>query len=243
MENFGNMFRSLKAYLETCRRVVLPRPTKKKESQSPDPLLQDKILEACSEKDVSKLQALLDEWHRKLFIQAAKSGNVELLQSLLDRYSATAPQYQLMLEEAASAGNSEVFRFILDKRPETVINDEIRHKALQGGVEIWKVIYDHRPELIEYDFGHLGNLVVMATIYNDAATLRFCLEAGLDPNRSCYWTTPIIELVPRWRSIKPEMMNLLVEYGATREKSLEALQEWHDTKSVRERLLALQGIK
>ncbi|KAL8746867.1 MAG: hypothetical protein Q9184_007687 [Pyrenodesmia sp. 2 TL-2023] len=52
--------------------------------------LQDQILAACSEKDASRMNTLLDQWRELLSSQAAKSGSVGILQQLLDGYNTTA---------------------------------------------------------------------------------------------------------------------------------------------------------
>ncbi|KAL8896625.1 MAG: hypothetical protein Q9207_007619 [Kuettlingeria erythrocarpa] len=190
--------------------------------------LQDQILGACSDKDVSRLHTLLDDWHKLLFSQAAKSGSVDVLQHLLDRYSTTAALNQLMLEQSAQYGNAAVFSFLLDKQPEPVISDKVLSNALDGGVEIWKAIVGHKPELIDYDFGEKGHPLAMAAMMNNAPLLRFFLEAGLDPNDSRFVMTPIIDIASTTPSIQPEILDLLLQYGATKEKSLAATKKWRN---------------
>ncbi|KAL8662729.1 MAG: hypothetical protein Q9168_008211 [Polycauliona sp. 1 TL-2023] len=190
--------------------------------------LQDQILEACSDKDVSQMHTLLDEWHQLLFSQAAKSGNVAILQHLLDRYSSTPEMNQLMLEQAAQHGNTAVFSFLLHQQPEPVISDRVRSNALDGGVEIWKAIIDHKPELINYDFGHNGHPLAMAAMINNAPLLRFFLETGLDPNKSRFVMTPIIDIASKTPSVRQDILDLLIQYGATTEKSQAATKEWQN---------------
>lgn len=174
------------------------------------------------------MHTLLDEWHELLFRQAAKLGSVEVLQQLLDRYGTTAVLNQLMLEQAAQHGNAAVFRFLLQQQPEAMISDDVRSNALEGGVEIWKVILDHKPELINYDFGEKGDLLAMATLMNNVPLLRFFLAEGLDPNNSRLFTKPIIDVASATPSVKPEILDLLLQYGATVEKSLAANKEWRN---------------
>lgn len=190
--------------------------------------LQDRILGACSDSDASRMNTLLDEWHELLFSQAAKSGSVDISKQLLGRYSTSAALNQLMLEQAAQHGNAPVFSFLLQQQPEPVISDKVRSDALDGGVEIWKAIVDHKPELINYDFGEKGHPLAMAAMMNNAPLLRFFLEAGLDPNNSRFVKTPIIEIASTTPSIKPEILDLLLQYGATKEKSLAATKEWRN---------------
>ncbi|KAI4175536.1 MAG: hypothetical protein LQ346_008057 [Caloplaca aetnensis] len=191
--------------------------------------LQDQILGACSDKDVSRMHTLLDEWHELLFSQAARSGSVDILQQLLDRYSTTGALNQLMLEQSAQHGNAAVFSFLLHQQPEPVISDKVRSNALDGGVEIWKAIVDHKPELINYDFGEKGHPLAMAAMMNNAPLLRFFLEAGLDPNNSRFVMTPIIDIASTTPSIQPEILDLLLQYGATKEKSMAATKKWRNT--------------
>lgn len=205
--------------------------------------LQDRIWAACADADEDgdgsskRLHTLLDEWHEALFKQAAKTGSVEIMQHLLDRYgnsttttTTTAVELnQRMLEQAAQHGNAPVFKFLLQQqRPEPVITDTVRTKALEGGVEIWKAILDHRPELTNYDFGEKGDLVAMAAVRNNVPLLRFFLARGLDPNKSQFLIQPIIEYVSATPAIKPEILDVLVEYGATKEKSRKATNAWRN---------------
>lgn len=190
--------------------------------------LQDRILGACADENGSRIPTLLDEWHEVLFRQAAKLGSVEILQHILDRYGTTAELNQLMLEQAAQHGNAPVFNFLLQQRPEPVISDGVRSKALEGGVEIWKVILDHNPEFINYDFGEKGDLVAMATLMNNVPLLRFFLARGLDPNKSRFFIQPIIDFASTTPWIKPEVLGLLIQYGATKEKSQKANNEWRN---------------
>ncbi|KAI4281996.1 MAG: hypothetical protein L6R35_005505 [Caloplaca aegaea] len=221
------MIRLLNALLEACRKSVMastrntPMPP-----QTAEGSLQDLILGACSDNDATRMHTLLDEWHKMIFQQAAKSGSVEVLQQLLHRYGTTAVLNQLMLEQAAQHGNAPVFSLLLQQQPEPVINDKVRSNALEGGVDIWKVILDHKPELINYDFGEIGDPLAMAALMNNVPLLRFFLEKGLDPNNSRILIAPIIDFASKTPSIKPEILDLLLQYGATKEKSLAATNKW-----------------
>lgn len=190
--------------------------------------LQDRIWGACADEDGSRIHTLLDEWHESLFTQVAKTGSVEILQHILDRYGTTAELNQLMLEQAAQHGNAPVFKFLLQQRPEPVITDDVRVKALEGGVEIWKAILDHKPEFINYDFGEKGDLLAMATLMNNVPLLQFFLERGLDPNKSQFFIQPTIDFASTTPGIKPEILDLLIQYGATKEKSQKATNEWRN---------------
>ena len=186
------------------------------------PSLQEEILEACSGKDVANLRSLLEGWHNLLLKQAGGSGGVDIVQQLLDQYGVTEPQKQLLLVEAAQKGNAEVFRFLLQQWPSYPINKDLRSKALDGGVEIWKAILDHSPKLINYTFGHVGNLVTIAVTGKDVPLLKLFLDKGLDPNESHFFTKPIFIYASEDKTMKKEILDLLVEYGATTEKSLAA---------------------
>ena len=216
----GEMINFLSAWLQTCRKSIIPTRNTPMHTKTLEGPLQDLILGACTDKDVSRMHTLLDEWHELLFRQAAKSGSVEILQQLLDRYGTTTALNQLMLEQAAQHGNAPIFGFLLQQRPEAVISDTVRSNALEGGVEIWKLILDHKPELINYDFGEKGDLLAMATLMNNVPLLRFLLAVGLNPNNSRLFTKPIIDVASSTPSLKPEILDLLHEYEATKEKSL-----------------------
>ncbi|KAL8746866.1 MAG: hypothetical protein Q9184_007686 [Pyrenodesmia sp. 2 TL-2023] len=57
----------------------------------------------------------------------------------------------------------------------------------------------------------------MAATMNNTPLLRFFLEAGLSPNNSRFGMTPIIDIESTTPSIKPEILDLLLQYGATKE--------------------------
>jgi hypothetical protein len=225
------MINFLTALLQTCRDFVIPflntplRPTTLEGSGGS---LQDLILRACADNDVSRMHALLDEWHELLFREAAKLGSFEILQELFDRYGTSAALNQLMLEQAAQHGNAAAFRFLLQQQPEAAISDVVRSNALEGGVEIWKAILDHRPEVINYDFGEKGDPLAMATLMNNVPLLRFFLAQGLDPKKSRLFTKPIINFASENPLVKPETLDLLHQYGATKEKSQMAMKEWRN---------------
>ncbi|KAL9013246.1 MAG: hypothetical protein Q9173_002052 [Seirophora scorigena] len=190
--------------------------------------LHDRILGTCSDKDATRIHILLDEWHQLIFRQAAKAGSVEILQQFLHRYSTTAVLIQLMLEQAAQHGNPSIFKFLLKQQPEPVISDKVRSNALEGGVDIWNAILDHKPELIDYDFGEKGDPLAMAALMNTIPLLQFFLEAGLDPNNSRFFDAPIIDVASMNPSINPEILDLLLQYGAIKEKSLAANKKLRD---------------
>ncbi|KAL8771462.1 MAG: hypothetical protein Q9209_003132 [Squamulea sp. 1 TL-2023] len=194
----------------------------------PEGSLQALILGACHDADVSIMDALLDQWHKLLFRHVAETGSPEILQHLLDRYGTTPVLNQLMLEEAAQHGNAAVFRYLLQHQPDTAITDSVRSNALQGGVEIWKVIHDHQPELLNRDFGEKGDLIAMATLMNNVPLLHFFLAVGLDPNKSRFFMSPIIDVASANSSIQPEILELLLRYGVTKEKSLSANEKWRN---------------
>ncbi|KAL8720888.1 MAG: hypothetical protein Q9225_002306 [Loekoesia sp. 1 TL-2023] len=224
------MINFLSAWLQTCRESVIPTRNTPMRPKTIEGSLQCQILRACSDKDVSRMHTLLDEWHELLFTQAAKSGSCDVLQQLLDRYGTTAVLNQLMLEQAAQHGNAAIFRFLLQQQPEAVISDTVRSNGLEEGVEIWKAILDHKPELINYDFGEKGDLPAIATLMNNVPLLRLFLELGLDPNNSHLFITPIIDIASTTPFIQPEILDLLLQYGATKEKSLKANKEWRNIR-------------
>ena len=223
------MIEFLRNWLETFRKPVMSTFCTLPSPEMSTTSLQDQILEACAGKDASRLRSLLERWHERLLKQAAGSGCVEIVQQLFDQYGTTEALNQIVLKEAAQQGNVEVFRFLLQQWPDTEISDDVRSYALEGGVEIWKAILDHSPELINYDFGEKGDLISMAVLMNNVPLLTFFLVNGLDPNKSHYFTKPIIEVATTYSAIKREILDLLVQHGATREKSLVANKVWRDT--------------
>ncbi|KAL8827443.1 MAG: hypothetical protein Q9170_007009 [Blastenia crenularia] len=201
--------------------IISVRCTEKASQNSTDSL-QEQILEACSGTDTSKLKSLLENWHQVLLKPAARSGSIGIVQEPIDQYGITKALDQLMLQEAARRGNVEVFRFLLQQRPDAEINDDVRSYALEGGLEIWKAILDHSPKLINYDFSEKGDLISMTVLMNNVPLLSFFLANGLDPNESRFFGKPVIDVATTNPAIKPGVLDLLLEYGATREKSLTA---------------------
>lgn len=219
IEFLSNSFNSFRKSL-TPTFCTLPAPNMSTSS------LQEQILEACSGEDAPKLRSLLERWHELLLKQAAGSGSLEIVQQLLNQYGTTKAVSSLMLQEAAQHGNVEVFRFLLQQRPDNQISDDVRSYALEGGVEIWKAILDHNPELINYDFGEKGDPISMAVMMNNVPLLTYFLANGLDPNKSHFFSKPIIEVAITNSAIKREVLDLLVQHGATREESLMANKLW-----------------
>lgn len=209
------MIELLSTWLETFRKSIIST-------------LREQILEACAGKDVPKLRSLLEGWHELLLKQAARSGNVEIIQQLLDQYGTTDALNQCMLKEASQQGNVDIFRFLLQQRPDAEISDDVRSCALEGGVEIWKAILDHSPELINHDFGEKGDLISMAVLMNNVPLLTFFLANGLDPNKSHFFSKPIIDVATTNPAIERKVLDLLVQHGATREKSLTANKAWRN---------------
>ncbi|KAL8786945.1 MAG: hypothetical protein Q9213_002487 [Squamulea squamosa] len=221
----NSMFNLLGTWLPES---VIPTRKTPMSPKIPDGSLQALILGACHDTDLSRMGALLDEWHKLLFKQVAESGSPEILQYLLNRYGTNPVLNKLMLEEAAQHGNAAVFRYLLQQQPDTVITDNVLSNALQGGVEIWKVIHNRKPELLDHDFGEKGDLIAMATLMNNVPLLQFFLAVGLDPNKSRFFMRPIIDVASANSSIQPEILELLLRYGATKEKSLSANKKWRD---------------
>ena len=192
------------------------------------PSLQEQILDACSGSDVPKLQNLIEAWDEQLLKTAAGSGSIEIVQQLRGRYSTTESLNQIMLGAAAQKCNVEVFKFLLQQGGIAGISDHVRSLALEGGVEIWKAILDYNPELINYDFGEKGDPISMAVLMNNAPLLAFFLDQGLDPNKSRLFSKPIIDVATSKPPVKKEVLDLLVQHGATREKSRAANQAWRN---------------
>ena len=218
------MFDFLVRWLEPCRRVIASTHKAVNGSGPAKTITQDQLMEACAQTDTSQLIALLDEWHRALFIHTAESGSAESLQHLLDRYGIANAPCQTMLEQAAEKGNVATFRMLLQQEHQIrpIISLDVRMKAVAGGLEIWWAIYDHQPKLIQYRFGHHGNLLSLATRSDNPELVQFCLEHGMDPNSyesGFLGVKPIMVIAAEWPSIRPEILDLLVKYGATKEKS------------------------
>lgn len=60
-----------------------------------------------------------------------------------------------------------------------------------GGVGVYRVILQRFPDLINYDVGHLGPPLTLAAIVKDVALCTFLLERGVDPDSTCYMSTPV----------------------------------------------------
>lgn len=190
------------------------------------PSLHSEILDACAGDDASVVDRLLVRWEEMVLKQAAGSGGVGVVQYLLEKTRPALPLVQKMLAAAAQNGNASVFRHLLQYDTNIQITDEVRSCALDGGVDIWKAILAHDPSLIKWDFGEKGDLLSMTAIANNVPLLSFFLNQGLDPNQSHFFSKPLLEVVTNNSMIKSEIVGLLVEHGATTEKSTRANRLW-----------------
>ena len=64
---------------------------------------------------------------------------------------------------------------------------------------------------------------------NNVPLLKFFLANGLDPNKSHLFSKPIFDVATTNPAIDRKVLNLLVQYGATKEKSLTANEVWRST--------------
>lgn len=177
-------------------------------------------------KDAPRLRVLLDDWQTTLAKHAAGSGSIEIIKLLLAGHEDNQKIHQLMLESSAKYGNVDVLQYLLQAYPSIEISDDVRSAALEGGVEVWKALLTHSPGLIDRDFGEKGDLISMTALMNNVSLLTFFLEEGLDPNKSRFFTRSILDVVTGDVGIKPEIIDLLVKFGATPEKSAEANEAW-----------------
>ncbi|KAL9036555.1 MAG: hypothetical protein Q9214_006082 [Letrouitia sp. 1 TL-2023] len=215
------------AELDSERRAVGGTVRTQSKSEMSTKSLQDQILGACSNRKPQELRALLDEWHELLLREAIRSNSVEVVQHVIDRYGTTKKLDQMMLKESAQHDCAAVFRCLLQREPKPDITDEVRLSALSGGPQLWEVIFDHRPELKDYDFGEKGDMLGMAVLNNNVPLVTFLLQQGMDPNKGRFFGSPILTAASTNAQTKPEILNLLVQHGATEEKSLAANNAWH----------------
>ena len=177
-------------------------------------------------RDAPRLRVLLDDWQVMLAKHAAESGSIEIIELLLAGHEDDQRIRQLMLESAANKGNVDVLQYLLQANPSIEVSDDVRSAALEGGVETWKALLTHSPGLIDRDFGEKGDLISMTALTNNVPLLTFFLEKGLDPNKSHFFTRSILDVVTGDVGTKQEIIDLLVEFGATPEKSAEANGAW-----------------
>lgn len=190
------------------------------------PSLQDQIRKACADQDSQQLTIFLDEWHETIMKEAVKSGSVEILQQVIDRYGTSLTLNQKMLRESTEHDRVEIFKFLLQQSARPEITDEVRLCALNGSPGLWKTIFDERPALMDYDFGEKGDMLGMAVLSNNAPLVAFFLTQGFDPNQGRFFASPIFKVASTSAHIKPEILQLLIQYGATEEKSLAANKDW-----------------
>ena len=177
-------------------------------------------------RDAPKLRVLLDDWQIMLAKHAAGSSSIEIIKLLLAGHEDNQRIRQLMLESAANSGNVDVLQYLLQACLSIEISDDVRSAALEGGVEVWKALLAHSPGLIDRDFGEKGDLISMTALMNNVPLLTFFLENGLDPNKSHFFTRSTLDVVTGDVGTKQEILDLLVKFGATPEKSAEANGAW-----------------
>ena len=120
-------------------------------------------------KDAPRLRVLLDDWQIMLAKHAAGPGSIEIIELLLAGHEDNQKIRQLMLESAAKYGNVDVLQYLLQAYPSIEISDDVRSAALEGGVEVWKALLTHSPGLIERDFGEKGDLISMTALMNNVS--------------------------------------------------------------------------
>lgn len=163
------------------------------------------------------------------------SGSVKDVQYLFNTRP-TSEYNQIMLTAAAQTSNLAVFRFLLLECQSCDVDDNVRLEATSSSVDIWKSILEYNPKLINWDFGHWGDLLTKVAMSNNIPLLAFLLSKGLDPNHARWLNTTLYEAYSRRPTIlEQEAVDLLVKYGATlaRSRAASGLCRLDDTAVIR----------
>ena len=210
---------------------------KKAPPKVPEASLQERVIEACADRHAQDLTARLDDWHRFVFSEAARSGSVEMVGKVIERYGTSLELNQYLLEESAMFNRVEVFKFILQQpeRP-SVEYGRVHLAALSGGRELWEVIEKERPHKRNRDFGEIGDALGLAIMHNNMSLVGYLLERGDDPNKARWllWSAFLNATKSSFSRTKPETIDMLVQHGATEAK---AWAEWRGWRGSQDRLI------
>lgn len=161
---------------------------------------------------------------------ACSSGDLPALKLLLNKHDALdthdAPPMQLMLQKAAEKSHATVLAFLLDSNPKIATDSHLASSAAWGGMEVYKFLLSKNPDIINWNFDHFGDAVIIAVKTQNIPFLRFLLDNGADPGRSLTESGRFIRSLAVEVAVlqsTEEIVRILVSHGAVLAQT-EALQ-------------------
>lgn len=133
--------------------------------------------------------------HEETVLTACGSGDLVTLRSLLDQdqpgYCASSQFAYSMLEKAATAGQVDTVRYLLDRYPDMVPGQRMHLAAFEGGMAVYEAFLERYPEFLSHGFGHMGDPVAHATLMGNLPFLSFLLSKGADAATSHFFHRPV----------------------------------------------------
>lgn len=168
----------------------------------------------CADADPTALQDALNTNDRLLLKAATQCASIAGLTCLLERSSTPLKSEQIVLEEAARLGKTDVLRAMLQRKPTIILGEDVRYYAVRGGVEIWRELIAFDPNCPNTEIGHHGDALGLAVSRNDVALVTFLLEEGkADVQHSNFSTMPVLPFAIQQKRSQ-EIIDLLVRHGA-----------------------------
>jgi len=145
---------------------------------------------------------------------AIRNASTAGIKVLLDTKSTFTGVEEIVLQEAARAGRSDVVRYVLQQNPQMTLSEDVRYYAVIGGVSVWKELIAFDPDCVNVEIGHHGDAVGLAAGRNKAELLAFLLnETKVDIENSNYAGLPVLPFaISHQRS--GEVVDLLIGHGA-----------------------------
>ncbi|KAI9753183.1 MAG: hypothetical protein M4579_005298 [Chaenotheca gracillima] len=107
------------------------------------------------------------------------------------------PRAEDMVQQAAISGNPALVRFLFEEFPDFRTDPATHYAAFRGGLDVYKAFLEKFPDLLMHGFGHMGDPLNMAAMYNDLPFVEFLLGKGVIANASFVLNAiPVSEQAP-----------------------------------------------
>lgn len=186
------------------------RPKSETQQASEDaPTTRDQILQACTDGDLSKLQALLT----KLDINP---GHPPIKPQSYGQESVgdSLPFTSEMLEVATRNKHAQNISYIFTTFPTTSVSHSVISAAIEHkDVSIFSLLFAQEPDILNREVGdHQGPPLSFAVWGSDPSLARFLLDKGADPNLGGFG--PLSNLCLAVRGQPVELIRKMVDRGA-----------------------------
>ncbi|KAJ5574102.1 uncharacterized protein N7459_008529 [Penicillium hispanicum] len=177
--------------------------------------IEQAVIQASQSENPEVLESLLSQRDEQLLSEAAPSASIPGIACLLNRIAPRFPRaYQVVLEFSAMAGNSDVFRYVIDRYPDRDLGVDVRYYAVSGGVEIWKTLLAIQPDFLDEPIGYFGDPLALSVHKENNTLVAFLLERGANVKASNYLGMPVLPYARKKEGITTETLDLLAKYGA-----------------------------